>query len=121
QLYEDFAKYDRTRLLLLDETIAQVKSGSLDRQKLLPLAKVAIQEFENALPRGIEAMQRLHDILTREQREELVALFTEGRELSAEERREARNNKVTRVLGLTAAQKATIYPALFALYVKHWG
>jgi hypothetical protein len=85
------------------------------------LAEVTVKEFEKALPRGIEAMQELHDILTRGQREKLVALFTEGRKLSDEERREARNNKITRVLGLTTGQKATIYPALFTLYIKHWG
>lgn len=120
-LYADFAEYDRTRLILLDETISQIKRGQLERGKLLPLAEVAIIEFEKALPHGIEAMQRLHGILTRDQREELVALFTEGRELSDEERRQARNNKIAKVLGLTAGQKSRIYPALFALYLKHWG
>lgn len=120
-LYADFAEYDRTRLILLDETIAEIKQGQLDRGKLLPLAEVTIKEFEKALPHGIDAMQHLHAILTREQREELVALFTEGRELSNEERRQARNNKISRVLGLTSGQKAKIYPSLLALYVKHWG
>lgn len=120
-LYADFAEYDRTRLILLDETIAQIKRGQLDRTKLLPLAEVTIKEFEESLPRGIDAMQRLHGILTREQREELVALFTEGRQLSDEERRKARDNKFSRILGLTTGQKATIYPALLALYIKHWG
>lgn len=121
QLYVDFAEYDRTRLVLLDATIEQIQAGQLDREELLPLAEVTIAEFEKALPNGIAAMQRLHDILTRQQREELVALFTEGRKLSDEERREARNNKIAKVLGLTTGQKAKIYPALFALYIKHWG
>ncbi len=121
QLYVDFAEYDRTRLLLLDATISQIRAGELNRDELLPLAETTIVEFEKALPHGIDAMQELHDILTRKQREELVALFTEGRELSDEERREARNNKINRVLGLTTGQKATIYPALLALYIKHWG
>ncbi len=121
KLYEDFAEYDRTRLVLLDATIVQIQAGELKKEALLPLAEVTIAEFEKALPRGIEAMQRLHDILTRKQREELVALFTEGRELSDEERREARNNKISKVLGLTAGQKATIYPSLLGLYIKHWG
>lgn len=121
QLYADFAEYDRTRLLLLDETIAQIKSGQLDRSKLLPLAEVTINQFEKALPEGIAAMQRLHGILTREQREQLVALFTEGRKLTDEERRKARDNKYSKILGLTTGQKAAIYPSLLALYLKHWG
>jgi Spy/CpxP family protein refolding chaperone len=119
-LYADFAEYDRIRLILLDETIAQIQAGRLDRERLLPLAEDAVSAFRAALPRGIEAMQKTHAILTRTQREKLVALFTKGRELSDEERRAARNEKVSRVLGLTTAQKAKIYPSLLALYIQHW-
>jgi Spy/CpxP family protein refolding chaperone len=121
KLYADFAEYDRTRLILLDETIAQIKRGQLERAKLLPLADTTIKEFEKAFPLGIDALQRLHGILTREQREKLVALFTDGRQLSDEERRKARDNRYGKILGLTAGQKASLYPALLALYIKHWG
>lgn len=121
KLYADFDEYDRVRLVLLEATITQIRAGELNRDELLPLAEEAIKEFNRALPDGIDAMQNLHAALTRPQREKLVALFTEGRELSDEERREARNERVSKVLGLTGGQKASIYPALLALYVKHWG
>jgi Spy/CpxP family protein refolding chaperone len=120
-LYEAFADYDEKRIVLLDLVIAQVRKGELDREELLPIAEETVASFEEAMPAALRAMEEMHDVLNQAQREELVKLFSEGRELSPEERRAAREERIGKVLDLTAGQKAKLYPSLLALYIRNWG
>lgn len=122
-LYRDFAEYDRARHPLLDEVIAQVEAGELDRDKLLPLAARAVVEFELAYPKLLDAMNELHVLLTVKQRKQLMDLVSgeEKQELSPEERRAAREERLGRLLDLSTGQKARLYPAFAMLAIKNWG
>lgn len=123
RLYAGFEGYDRTRLLLLDEAIRQIEAGKLNREKLTPLAEAAVGQFERAYPLLLDTTNELHAIMTSEQRKQFVRLVSgeENEELSDEEKQAAREERLGRLLDLTAGQKAKLYPALGMIALKNWG
>lgn len=123
RLYRAFEDYDRTRIVLLDEAIRQIKAGKLEREMLEPLARQAVDDFDKAYPALLEAMNELHAILTPSQRKEFLELL-EGpnkKDMTEEERQAEREESLGRLLDLTAAQKGRIYPALAVIGLKNWG
>lgn len=116
-----FSDYERARLVLLDEAVVEVARGKLEYEKLRPLWDEAIRTFEAGLPHLLVGINRLHKILTRAEREQLVSLLSGGEKKSAEEKHADRQERLGRVLDLRASQKTTLYPALFTVLVKHYG
>lgn len=115
------AKYESARKALLRAAIKQVREGELDRDELSPLAKTAIAEIRPAIPDVAILVNRFHAVLSPEQRERYVdSLEGKNRELTPEQRRQAREERIARVLDLSSGQKTQIYPALLAIMLRHW-
>ena len=115
------ADYEVARVALLKETVVQVRAGELSRARLEPLAQAAIEKIQAALPSVALEVNAFHAILTPEQREAFIDLIQgENSKLTDEQKRERRNERIAKVLDLTSGQKAQIYPALFAVVLKHW-
>lgn len=115
------ARYEVARKALLRAAVRQVREGSLIRSELEPLARTAIDEIRPAIPDVAVLVNRFHSLLTPEQRNRYVdSLEGKNRELSSEQRRQERQERIARVLDLTSGQKTQIYPALLAVMVRHW-
>lgn len=115
------AQYEKARVALIDEAVSQIGSGALDRGRLEPLAMKAIAEWEAALPRLANAANCLHALLTPKERLELIQIM-EGKEnnLTEEEKRRAREERVSKLLDLSSTQKTRLFGQLLALTVSHY-
>lgn len=117
-----FADYESARLRLLDEALAQIRSGKLDRERMEPLANETITGFERAVPTLIRGLNRTHELLSKAERQALVDLYAgKDADLSEEDRKRAREERLTRVLDLSAGQKTRLYASWLELVVTHWG
>lgn len=124
RLYAAFEQYDVERLELLDAVVKQVQEGELSRAELEPMAKRTVEAFDRGYPILLSVTNQIHSILTPAQREALMDLLVEDEdeeEPTAEEKREARQERLAQVLDLSAGQKTRLYPAMAVLAVKHWG
>ena len=119
----DFAAYDRTRLLLLDQIVVDVRAGAFDRKKLAPLIEQTVVEYERATPRLIHFANEVHRVLTAAQRKQLLELWDgdEDEDLSDEERRAKEEEELTRVLDLTGSQKTRLFTPLLGIYFEYYG
>lgn len=119
-LEREFESYDEARLLLLDETLRQVRSGELDRDSLEPLGHAAEDEFLRAMPALMRALNEGHALLSTEERKRFLSMYGSDKEKkSDEERRAAREQKLARVLDLSAGQKTRLYAAWLGVYLAH--
>ena len=118
---EEFAVYNISRLKLLDEVLAEIKNGVLERAKLAPLAEQTIHDFEQVLPVLLDNLNKLHALLSPEERQRLLDLLG-GKENDDEaERRAERQDRIAQVLDLNSAQKAQLYPSWLGIWLGHLG
>lgn len=116
-----FVDYDLARIILLEEVVRQIKHGELQRDALLPLAEQMLREFDRGLPVLLVGLNDLHGVLDEAERARLVEMFGGDQRKTPEEREKERQERIQRVLDLSAGQKAELFPALLALALRHWG
>jgi len=116
-----FKEYNAARLALLDEVLREIKTGKLNRDQLEPLAERAILEFEQALPVLLNQLNELHALLSPEERQRMIEMFGGKQEKNDTERHAERQQRFARVLDLTSAQKARLYPTWLRLWLSNFG
>lgn len=118
---EGFAVYNVSRLKLLDEALAEIKSGALDRDKLSPLAEQTIKDFEQVLPVLLDNLNELHALLSPQERQRLIDILGGNEDKDENERRDERQARFAQVLDLNAAQKTQLYPTWIRIWLGHLG
>jgi hypothetical protein len=113
--------YDGARIALVSEVLSQIRRGQLQRDALLPLAEEMLRQFERGLPVLLVGLNELHAVLDETERARLVELLDGEQDRTPEEREKERQERIQRVLDLSAGQKAELFPALLALTLRHWG
>lgn len=117
-----FVDYERARLALLDEVVIEIAQGKLVHEKVKPLWEEAIRTFRAGLPDLLLGINRLHELLSRAEREQLVEIMSAGSKgKNADEKRAEREERLGRILDLRAGQKTTLYPAVLTVVIKHYG
>jgi|GEM_PF-1640743 len=113
--------YEAARIALINEALPQIESGQLDYNNLKPLSDRAIAEWEAIVPRLARDANILHALLTPKQRKRLVKILGGGDpDLSEEEKRQAREERIVKLLDLNAGQKTRVFGTLVTLTVSNY-
>jgi Spy/CpxP family protein refolding chaperone len=115
------ADYEVARVALIDEALRQIESGKLSRQKLEPLARRTIKEWEEALPAITRAANKFHRLLSPEERTRLIEIMSgESKHKSEEEKRQEREDRISTLLDLSAGQKTQLFGTLLGLAMSNY-